>query len=75
MAWMVGTEIYATFWFENLKDRDYLEYIVMNASITFRWAIKSTAGGHKLDFYSSRQGQVADSCEHSNGFHKMWEIP
>jgi hypothetical protein len=25
-AWMVGTEIYAGFWFVNLKDRVYLEY-------------------------------------------------
>jgi len=38
--WHVGTEIYAGFWFENLKDRECLEYTGINASIIFRWAIK-----------------------------------
>jgi hypothetical protein len=40
VAWMVGTEIYAGFWFETLKDRDYLKYTGINASVIFRWAIK-----------------------------------
>jgi hypothetical protein len=39
VAWMVGTDTYAAFWFENLKDRDYLEYIGINASIMFKWAL------------------------------------
>jgi len=38
---MVGTEMYPGFWFENLKDRDQLEYTSENARIMFRWAIKN----------------------------------
>jgi hypothetical protein len=42
---MVGTEIYAGFWFENLKDRDHLEYTSINASVVFRWAVKNYCRG------------------------------
>jgi hypothetical protein len=63
---MVGRERHVGFWFENLKETDYFEVIGMHGSIILKRVIKNTVGAHELDFCRSRQGQVADSCEHSN---------
>jgi hypothetical protein len=39
-----GNRNICSVWFENLKNRDYLEYIGINGSIIFIWTIRKYCG-------------------------------
>lgn len=48
---------------ENLKKRDCLQYIGVDERILLKWVFSKCAGGHKMEWSDSGQGQVGFYCE------------
>ena len=62
------TEGPTRFWWETLKEKDYLQDVGVDGRIIFKIHLKESGEeGREMDWSGLGQGQVAGSCEHGDG--------
>jgi len=59
-------EVYAGFWWGNLRETDHMEDTGVDGKKSLRWIFREWDEVHGLDRSGSGQGQVAGTCKCGN---------